>query len=194
VGPGEKVAQLLGGVPHQLVAFGSVHGEPGVVVAVICVRERRDRGAHVVGGFRPVDVPGHHGVQRHRAQDPDCGRVAVIAGAAELAVRDLTGQHDPAWSRVRVRREQPQRRPGRLHQRDIFKFVQVAAGIPFAQRGRDGETRGRGGPYFPSAECGGERRERRRQIYTHRFLAGLRMTRDGPAEAVRTANGRPQYG
>src|SRR5580704_6811140 len=53
-----EISELLGRVPAELVAFGAVHGEPGVLVARVGGGQRLHRAAHVGARVRRVHVRG----------------------------------------------------------------------------------------------------------------------------------------
>jgi hypothetical protein len=101
----EQRADLLRGVPLQLVPLGLLHGEPGLVAAQVGGDDGLRGGPHVVLRRGVVDVHGQHPLQRHRVEHLDGRAVDVGSG---LDARRL-GHHDHPTSR----------RPGLEHERAV---------------------------------------------------------------------------
>nr|WP_308207673.1 hypothetical protein [Actinomadura madurae] len=152
--------------------------------------EGRRGGGDVGDGVRVVDVAGGDQPPRDGRGDPDEGAVAVrqvgvAAGAGDLVVGDLGGEHHPAARGGRVGGEQAQRGAGGGGHRRVLQLLQVAARVPLAERGRDGVRGERRGADLPRGVDAGEQRERGRQVDAHDGQQVCQTVRAGaPARAV----------
>ncbi len=88
------------------MTFGAVHGEPGVIVALVGGRDGGGCGLHFGGRIWVVDMARRDVGERDGAQHLDRGRTNVIAGPADVVVGDLRDEHHPAWRRGGVAGQQ----------------------------------------------------------------------------------------
>ena len=173
-GSAGHVAEFLGRVPEQFVAFGAVDGEPRIVVAIVGGGQRRDRRADVPGGADVVDVAGNHVPERDRHPDFYERGLVKPGDAGHVLVWHFGREHHPALRSARVGVQQPQRGPGRERHRDVLEFLVVAAGVPLPQRGRDGEAAHWRRTSLGGGEQLGQRRHGERQVDAHWFPAEQR--------------------
>jgi hypothetical membrane protein len=162
-----KFCEFLRGVPEQLVAICAVHHEPGVLVSCICGRQRRDRIGYLGGSDWIVNMPRGHIADRDRPGYLNEPRLIEPGIVRDLRGGHLHGENDAAPRRARVRMQQPQRCPGRVHQRHVLQFLHVTTGVPLPHCRRDAVTGQRTRADLAGAQQSSQCRQRRWQINAH---------------------------
>jgi len=129
-------------------------------------------------------VPRHHAGQRDRGQDLDHGRLVKPGGHADLLVRHIRGEYDPAARRLGIVHKQPQRGAGGVHHRYVFEFFQVTARVPLAQRGRHREGAQRCRANLSLTQQAGQSWQRRGQVDAHCVFPGSHGGGDTQVESA----------
>jgi hypothetical membrane protein len=135
-----NVCELLRGVPEQFMAVRAIYDETGIFIPRISGGQRRDGLGYLRRSDRIVDMPRGHVPDRDRPGQLNESGLIEPGIVHHLRGGDLHGEHDAAPRRSRVSMQQPQRCPGRVHQRHVLQFLDVTTGVPLAHGRRDAVT------------------------------------------------------